>query len=34
LLVKEKNLKGQHDYAIERDEGLVADLKLFAAAPG
>jgi hypothetical protein len=33
LLVKEKNLKGQHDYAIERDEGLVADLKLFAAAP-
>jgi hypothetical protein len=34
LLIKEKNLKGQHDYAIERDEGLVADLKLFAAAPG
>jgi hypothetical protein len=34
LLVKEKNLKGQHDYAIERDEGLVGDLKLFAAAPG
>jgi hypothetical protein len=33
LLVKEKNLKGQHDYCIERDEGLVADLKLFAAAP-
>jgi hypothetical protein len=33
LLVKEKNLKGQHDYAIERDAGLVADLKLFAAAP-
>ena len=34
LLVKEKNLKGQHDYGIERDEGLVADLKLFSAAPG
>ena len=33
LLVKEKNLKGQHDYGIERDEDLVADLKLFAAAP-
>ena len=33
LLVKEKNLKGQHDYGIERDDGLVADLKLFAAAP-
>ncbi|HWB48484.1 MAG TPA: hypothetical protein VG651_05200 [Stellaceae bacterium] len=33
LLVKEKNLKGQHDYGIERDEGLVADLKLFASAP-
>jgi hypothetical protein len=33
LLVKEKNLKGQHDYCIERDEGLVADLKLFASAP-
>jgi hypothetical protein len=33
LLVKEKNLTGQHDYGIERDEGLVADLKLFAAAP-
>ena len=33
LLVKEKNLTGQHDYCIERDEGLVADLKLFAAAP-
>ncbi len=34
LLVKEK--KGPlnlPDYAIERDEGLVADLKLFAAAP-
>ena len=34
LLVKEKNLTGQHDYAIERDEGLVADLKLFAETPG
>jgi hypothetical protein len=33
LLVKEKNLTGQHDYCIERDEGLVADLKLFAEAP-
>jgi mannitol/fructose-specific phosphotransferase system IIA component len=33
LLVKEKNLKGQHDYGIEHDEGLVADLKLFASAP-
>ena len=33
LLVKEKNLKGQFDYGIERDEGLVADLRLFAAAP-
>ncbi|HVH80158.1 MAG TPA: hypothetical protein VM782_12255 [Stellaceae bacterium] len=33
LLVKEKNLTGQHDYCIERDEGLVADLKLFASAP-
>ena len=33
LLVKEKNLKGQHDYGIERDEGLVADLKLIASAP-
>ncbi len=33
LLVKEKNLTGQHDYGVERDEGLVADLKLFASAP-
>jgi hypothetical protein len=33
LLVKEKNLTGQHDYGIERDEGIVADLKLFASAP-
>lgn len=33
LLVKEKNLKGNFDYGIERDEGLVGDLKLFASAP-
>jgi hypothetical protein len=33
LLVKEKNLKGTFDYGIERDEGLVGDLKLFASAP-
>jgi hypothetical protein len=33
LLVKEKNLKGNFDYGIERDDGLVADLKLFASAP-
>lgn len=33
LLVKEKDLRGSRDYAIERDEGLVADLKLFAQAP-
>lgn len=33
LLVKEKNLKGQFDYGIERDEGLVGDLKLFAQTP-
>jgi len=33
LLVKEKNLTGQHDYGIERDEGLVADLRLFAQTP-
>jgi hypothetical protein len=33
LLVKEKNLKGTLDYGIERDEGLVADLRLFASAP-
>ena len=33
LLVKEKDLRGNHEYAIERDEGLVADLKLFAQAP-
>ena len=33
LRVKEKNLKGSFDYGIERDDGLVADLKLFASAP-
>jgi hypothetical protein len=33
LLVKEKDLRGNHEYAIERDEGLVADLELFAQAP-
>ena len=33
LLVKEKDLRGNHEYAIERDEGLVGDLKLFAQVP-
>ena len=33
LLVKEKNNRGHTDYAIERDEGLVADLKLYAQTP-
>jgi hypothetical protein len=33
LLVKEKNNRGHVDYAIERDDGLVVDLKLFAQAP-
>jgi len=33
LLVKEKNLKGNFDYGIERDDSLVADLKLFSSAP-
>ena len=33
LLVKEKDLRGNHEYAIERDEGLVADLKLFTQVP-
>jgi hypothetical protein len=33
LLIKEKTDRGQEDYGIERDEGLVADLKLFAGAP-
>ncbi|HZU90421.1 MAG TPA: hypothetical protein VE993_14305 [Stellaceae bacterium] len=32
LLVKEKNREGQSEYGIERDEGLVADLKLYARA--
>jgi hypothetical protein len=33
LLVKEKKGPLHEDYAIERDEGLVADLKLFTQAP-
>jgi hypothetical protein len=33
LLVKEKTNRGHVDYAIERDEGLVGDLKLFGEAP-
>jgi hypothetical protein len=33
LLIKEKNDRGHEDYGIERDEGLVADLKLYAEAP-
>ncbi len=33
LLVKEKTDRGNEDYGIERDEGLVADLKLYAGAP-
>jgi hypothetical protein len=33
LLVKEKTDRGHEDYGIERDEGLVADLKLFGEAP-
>ena len=33
LLVKEKDLRGNHEYAIERDEGLVADLKLYRQVP-
>jgi len=33
LLIKEKTDRGQEDYGIERDEGLVSDLKIFAAAP-
>jgi hypothetical protein len=32
LLVKEKNREGNSEYGIERDEGLVADLKLYARA--
>lgn len=34
LLVKEKTDRGQEDYGIERDDGLVADLRLYADAPG
>jgi len=30
LMVLEKRDDGRSDYGIERDEGLVADLKLFA----
>jgi hypothetical protein len=33
LLVKEKKGPLHEDYAIERDEGLVADLKMFAQVP-
>jgi hypothetical protein len=33
LLVKEKKGPLHEDYAIERDEGLVADLKLYAQVP-
>ena len=33
LLIKERKGPLHEDYAIERDEGLVADLKLFAATP-
>jgi hypothetical protein len=33
LLVKEKKGPLHEDYAIERDEGLVADLKLYAQMP-
>jgi hypothetical protein len=33
LLIKEKTDRGQEDYGIERDEGLVADLKLYGGAP-
>jgi hypothetical protein len=33
LLVKEKNGPQHTDYGIESDDGLVADLKLFAQAP-
>jgi hypothetical protein len=32
LLVKEKNREGHSEYGIERDDGLVADLKLYARA--
>jgi hypothetical protein len=33
LLVKERRGPAHEDYAIERDEGVVADLKLYAQAP-
>jgi hypothetical protein len=33
LLVKEKDLRGNHEYAIERDDGLVADLKQYGQVP-
>lgn len=33
LLVKEKNAEGQIEYGIERDEGLVEDLRRFAQVP-
>ena len=32
LMVLEKAEAGRSDYGIERDEGLVADLRLFARA--
>lgn len=32
LLVKERNREGHSEYGIERDDGLVADLKLYARA--
>ena len=32
LMVLEKAEAGRTDYGIERDEGLVADLRLFARA--
>ena len=34
LLVLEIGAAGRIEYGIERDEGLVADLKLFAGSPG
>ena len=33
LLVKEKKGPIHEDYAIERDEGVVADLRLYAQMP-
>jgi hypothetical protein len=32
LMVLEKNAEGRADYAIERDDGLVADLRLYSRA--